>query len=89
MAKARVKWSKDKEVSVEMGGGWKLCLQWVRYFYEDDTHQDGYRFIWRRPESGNLQPARGQARIPSLAVARELMTEAENQGWGQERGVGA
>jgi hypothetical protein len=44
--------------------GWRLCLQWARYQYDDKSEPEtGYRFIWRRPD-GSLQPARGQARIP-------------------------
>jgi len=86
MAKARVKWSVDKEASWGMRGGWKLCLQWVTYFYENGTRKEGYRFIWRRPVSGNLQPARGQARIPSLAIARQLIKTAEREGWGRKKG---
>lgn len=42
---------------------------------------NGYRFIWRRPD-GSLQPARGQARIPSIAVIDELIRNARNEGWG-------
>jgi hypothetical protein len=79
---ARVQWSKDKEASVDMDGGWKLCLQWVRYIYDDGGMEEGYRFIWRRPGKGNLQAARGQARIPSFAIARQLMGQAEQAGWG-------
>lgn len=44
------------------------------------------RFIWLRPD-GNLQAARGQARIPSLSVARELMKAAEQAGWGNHARV--
>jgi len=29
-----------------------------------------------------LQPARGQARLPSLKIAQELMAKAKAQGWG-------
>jgi hypothetical protein len=47
--------------------------------------EEGYRFIWRRPDS-SLQAARGQARIPSIEVARGLMQRAEEEGWGQYEG---
>lgn len=60
---------------------WRLCFQRVRYIYDDGTIDEGYRFIWRRPD-GSLQGARGQARIPSLRVARLLMAAAEQEGWG-------
>lgn len=61
---------------------WVLYLQWCRYFYDDGNMQHGYRFIWRRPGSGALQPARGQARIVSLKDAEELIKMARNEGWG-------
>ena len=70
------------EVCPGRGDGWALALQWCRYEYEDGTSEKGYRFIWRRP-GGNLQPARGQARIPSLAHAEKLMKIARSEGWGQ------
>jgi hypothetical protein len=65
--------------------GWRLCLQWARYQYDDKSEpQTGYRFIWRRP-GGLLQPARGQARIPSLADAELLIRLARELGWGDQR----
>lgn len=69
------------EVSTGEEGKWRLCLQRCRYVYDDGELEDGYRFIWRRPD-GSLQGARGQARIPSLKIARLLMAEAERAGWG-------
>lgn len=61
--------------------GWRLCLQWVTYNYEDGSPaEDGYRFIWRRAD-GTLQPARGQARIPALADILELLALAARNGW--------
>jgi hypothetical protein len=77
----RVQWFKDKEATEDMAEGWKFCLQWVRYFYDDGGVEEGYRFIWRRPD-GSLQAARGQARIPSFSIMRQLMSEAEQAGWG-------
>lgn len=71
------------EVSVPSGGGsgWRLCFQRVTYHYHDgDPDQDGYRFIWRRP-NGNLQAARGQARIPSASKLKQLIRAASTQGW--------
>ncbi len=69
------------EVASGKEGNWRLCFQRCRYVYNDGKVQDGYRFIFRRPD-GSLQGARGQARIPSLKEARLLMAEAEKQGWG-------
>jgi hypothetical protein len=69
------------EVMLGHPGQWRLCFQWVRYRYEDGSpSQDGYRFIWRRPDD-SLQPARGQARIPSAAELLELLSLASRAGW--------
>ena len=60
---------------------WDLCFQWVTYDYDNgDPSQDGYRFIWRRP-NGHLQAARGQARIPSGADLLLLLAKATTAGW--------
>lgn len=69
------------EVEQAWPNGWRLCFQRVRYIYDDGSLQEGYRFIYRRPD-GSLQGARGQAKIPSLRIARLLMAEAEKAGWG-------
>lgn len=64
-------------------GDWQLCFQRCRYEYNDaegSPEQEGYRFIWRRP-NGNLQGARGQARIPSIADIMELTAAAVRGGW--------
>jgi hypothetical protein len=61
---------------------WHLCLQWGRYQYDNGNEpESGYRFVWRRP-NGSLQPARGQARIPSLSDAELLIRLARAAGWG-------
>lgn len=74
-----------EEVSKDMGPEWKLCFQWCRYVYDNGGLEQGYRFIWRRPD-GSLQAARGQARIPSITIAKELMSRAEEEGWGKNEG---
>jgi hypothetical protein len=66
-------------------GAWRLCLQWVRYMKDDGEIQDGYRFIWRRPDN-SLQAARGQARIPSRQDAERLFQMARDGGWGDHVG---
>jgi hypothetical protein len=59
---------------------WTLCFQQVTYRYDDGAVEDGYRFIWRRP-NGSLQPARGQARIPNAEALHQLLRSAEREGW--------
>jgi hypothetical protein len=78
------------EVSKVMGRGrkakWTLCLQYGTYIYDNGKPpQQGFRFIWRRP-TGQLQPARGQARIPRLADAKALIEKAIRAGWGRNVG---
>jgi hypothetical protein len=70
------------EVTLDQDEGAKLHLQRVRYMYDDGSTEDGFRFIWRRAD-GSLQGARGQARLPDLQHAKELIREAERQGWGR------
>ena len=70
----------EKEVSLGKGGNYKLCFQFGEYLYDDGRSECGYRFIWRLP-SGNMQPARGQARIPSIADMLELLSMAIREGW--------
>lgn len=69
-----------KEVSNGSKGNWVLCFQWCQYNYDDGHTENGYRFIWRRPD-GTLQAARGQARIPSLKDIHELTFLAAKDGW--------
>lgn len=63
----------------------QLCLQWCLYVYDDGTTENGYRFIWRK-DNGNMRPDRGQARIPSIEVATELIQKAKAEGWGNHEG---
>lgn len=74
-----------EEATIDPPGGWQLCLQWARYNYEDGSMEEGYRFIHRRPDRSQ-QAARGQARIPNLDKARELMAIAVAKGWGDRAG---
>ena len=77
---------KEKEVMhKEDGSGYALCFQHCCYHYDDETTQEGYRFIWRR-DNGNLQAARGQARIPSVSILLKLVSQAMSQGWGHYNG---
>ena len=69
------------EVRTGKENKWQLCFQYCRYEYGDNTEENGYRFIWRRPD-GTMQAARGQARIPSIADIQFLTGKAISQGWG-------
>jgi len=74
-----------ESVEEKLHEGWALCFEWCRYEYTDGTSHRGYRFIWKRP-NGHYQPARGQARLPSIAVAEKLIRKAEAAGWGKHVG---
>lgn len=79
---ARVQVIKEATLHPDPGpDDWTLWLQWGRYFYDDGSMNYGYRFIWRRP-GGALQAARGQARIPSMEEAEQLIAKAKKEGWG-------
>jgi hypothetical protein len=70
-----------REVHLGQESHWQLCFQWCTYVHDDGSpDEDGYRFIWRRPD-GSLQPARGQARIPSAADIFQLLHLAARDGW--------
>lgn len=70
-----------KEETLYPKGDWQLCFHWCEYHYDDTPKTEfGYRFIWRRP-NGNLQAARGQARIPSWKEMNQLSNLARNAGW--------
>lgn len=85
---AHIEYAKYHEVRREYPSGWTLGFQWCRYIYgEQRPDEQGYRFIWRRPD-GTLQAVRGQARLPSIRVATELMEAARAAGWGDLRGEG-
>jgi hypothetical protein len=68
------------EVTDGTEGDWSLCFQSCTYHYDDGTTEDGFRFIWRRPD-GSLQAARGQARIPNAEALYELINAAKEEEW--------
>ena len=77
----KVTWVKIlNEVPTNRIKNWQLCFQECHYYYADGTDQEGFRFIWRRPD-GSLQPARGQARIPSKQDLENLLNQAAQEGW--------
>lgn len=59
---------------------WQLCFQKCVYHYDDGTAENGYRFIWRRPD-GSLQAARVQARLPDRESIANLVEQAQKEGW--------
>ncbi|HET8888080.1 MAG TPA: hypothetical protein VFQ41_04185 [Candidatus Angelobacter sp.] len=76
------------EMEHEVGTGnrpedYNLYFQWGTYYYDEPDHdpEQGYRFIWRKPPEGKLQPARGQARIPNAETLFELLRKATEAGW--------
>lgn len=76
MARVEIK----NEASTTYESGWSLCFQECIYHYDDGTSDNGFRFIWRRP-NGNLQAARGQARIPDKKEMDKLLRKATGAGW--------
>ena len=69
-----------EEVGINFPEDWVLTFQKVTYMFSDGNSEEGFRFIWRRPD-GHLQAARGQARIPERKYLEELTKKAEAQGW--------
>lgn len=70
----------NETLTLYQPSNWSLCFQWCEYIYDDEDPEFGFRFIWRRP-NGDLQPARGQARIPSFADMQILLNQARTEGW--------
>lgn len=85
MAQTRVVVLNETTLSECTEGNWSLWFQYCRYEYGDNTEQNGYRFIWKRPD-GSLQAARGQARIPSISELLRLTSKAIEEGWGHHKG---
>ena len=71
---------RHEEVSEEFENGWTLCFQRGTWHLDDGITEEGYRFIYRRPD-GTLQAARGQARIPNAAILQRLTEKAKEAGW--------
>lgn len=69
-----------KETPTNRIKDWQLCFQKCHYYYANGNDQEGYRFIWRYPD-GKLQPARGQACIPSKHDLEKLLNQAAKEGW--------
>ena len=70
------------ELCTDHGEGERnLCFHWRQYAYDDGANEQGCRFIRRRPD-GSLQPARGQARTPSVAVLVGLAATAKRESRG-------
>jgi hypothetical protein len=73
-----------REVHIFEPGHWQICFQFGTYEYDPGPNtttpsEDGYRFIWRRP-NGQLQGARGQARLMPAWITI-LLGKAAEEGW--------
>ena len=62
-----------KEVSVEVTGGDRLCLQQALYKYPTGDSDVFFRFI-RKSKDGRYLAQRGQAGCPELAVYEQLIS---------------
>lgn len=71
-----------KEVKSKDPQAKNLFFQWCQYLYDDGSSEYGFRFIWRRDDN-SLQGARGQARIPSVKIIKELIDKATEEGWAE------
>ena len=80
MSKAHVQILNEVPQRLETDDWWTLHFQKVIYHYEDGETEEGFRFIWRRPD-GSLQAARGQARIPGRKELSDLIDQAEKEGF--------
>ena len=79
MSTAHVEILKEVPQRTEMDDDWTLHFQKVVYHYDDGNTEEGFRFIWRRPD-GSLQAARGQARIPGRQELMDLIAQADKEG---------
>ena len=79
MSRAFVQILREVPQRLETDDWWTLHFQKVVYHYNDREPEEGYRFIWRRPD-GSLQAARGQARIPGRQEIADLLEQAEKAG---------
>jgi len=68
------------EVPTTKSEGWQLCFQECIYQNDENDENNGYRFIWRRPD-GTLQAVRGQTRIGFANEMLKLMCLAQEAGW--------
>jgi len=66
-----------KNAELELGEGWKLCLQLVHF----PNGYDGYRLI-HKDAKGCLRSARGQTGINSKGDTDKLWEIAIKEGWG-------
>ena len=60
------------EVRVGKENEWQLCFQYCRYEYgdKDNSEDNGYRFIWRRPD-GTMQDRQEYLLSPIFSFLRE------------------
>jgi hypothetical protein len=66
-----------RSTELDIGEGWKLCLQLVHY----PNGYDGYRLIHKDP-AGRMRSARGQTSIQNKTQLDTLWASAKAEGWG-------
>jgi len=75
-----------KETQVEnndfVNKNWKLCLQLVRFIYNDGYKEEGYRFVWINTDYDS-QKYRDHKNmlIPSIKMIENLISQAKNEEW--------
>ena len=79
MATAFVEIKREVPQRADTDDDWTLHFQKVVYHYDNGNSEEGFRFIWRRP-NGFLQAARGQARIPGRQELMDLIAQADKEG---------
>ena len=64
-------------VEKKLKSGKMICLQDCTWMYSDGSTESGFRFI-RKSVDGKLLAHRGQACIPKIKIASDLINEMEN-----------
>ena len=68
------------EVKVAYRNNAELCFHRVTYRYDSGDSDQGFRFIWRKPD-GLFATGHKQAFIPDAATHDQLIGAAKLQGW--------
>lgn len=68
------------EVSEVIDNVNRVCFQKVVYQYAEGGTDDGFRFINRSVDSGNMKAQGGQCRLPTKQLITSLLEKAESAG---------